>query len=186
MAPAPRVSLRPVWPDDADLILDWRRNPAVAAQLFSDPPQPDEHLAWIAALPSRPARKEFIVLWNGEPAGTIGLSHIDLSRGEAEYGILIGRPEARGRGVAHEASRLLLEYAFDELALRRVILRLFADNTPARRLYERLGFEEDVSRASEHTRGGVTRATAFMLLDRAAWLKTPPSPPPTAAPGTSA
>jgi RimJ/RimL family protein N-acetyltransferase len=70
----------------------------------------------------------------------------------AEYWIYIGDGSARGKGVADEASRLLLRFAFDTLGLHRVFLQVDTVNERAIRLYQRLGFKQE----------GVMRQVAFL------------------------
>jgi RimJ/RimL family protein N-acetyltransferase len=48
-------------------------------------------------------------------------------------------PQYQGRGYATEAARMLLSYAFDELDQPHVISIIHADNTPSRRVAEKLG-----------------------------------------------
>jgi N-acetylneuraminate synthase len=135
------VTLRPLAAGDTEHILRWRARPEVASELFSDrAPTHAEHEAWFAGLQRRTDRIELVILDEETPVGTVGLSNIDFGAKSAEYGILIGEAAARGRGVAHTASELILEHAFGSLGLERVDLTLFADNEPARRLYQKLGF----------------------------------------------
>ena len=105
------------------------------------------------------------------PIGTIGLSGIDPDRRTAEYGILIGEPDYRGKGYAREASRLILDYAFATLGLNEVYLNLFADNLPARVLYGSLGFEEDPGSAGRRAKDAVMRPTLRMRLSRSKWRR---------------
>jgi RimJ/RimL family protein N-acetyltransferase len=133
--------LRPLATEDAEHVVRWRSRPEVAAELFaSKPPTRGEHDAWFASLKARTDRLEFVIVDDGAPVGTIGLSQIDLGAHTAEYGILIGEDTARGRGIAEAASRLVIQFAFESLGIERLDLMLFADNAPARRLYEKLGF----------------------------------------------
>lgn len=141
-----RVVLRPVDERDTDDVVRWRAEPAVAAQLFSErPPTRAEHLAWLARLRPDGDRREFIIVERaaGRAVGTIGLSQLDRRYRRAEYGLLIGEPAARGKGMAAEASRLLLQHAFTALGLNRVYLHVLADNDAALRLYGRLGFASE-------------------------------------------
>jgi UDP-4-amino-4,6-dideoxy-N-acetyl-beta-L-altrosamine N-acetyltransferase len=141
--PGERVTLRPLAREDAEDVVRWRSDPEVHAEMFSaSPPTLEEHLRWFATLAERDDRVEFVIIENGSgrPVGTIGLSSIDRRNRRAEYGIMVGDPGARGRGIGSEASQLLLAYAFRELGLHRVYLHVFQENEPAIRLYSRLGF----------------------------------------------
>ncbi len=163
----PRVRLRPLAATDGDLVVRWRSDPDVAWELFSErPPTRGEHDSWFRGLHARTDRREFVIIEKGadRPIGTIGLSAIDEQTGEAEYGILIGEPTARGKGLAREASDLILRHAFDDLGLASVRLELFADNAPALRLYRALGFE--VSSVGRRIKAGTERPTVVMRLYR--------------------
>jgi UDP-4-amino-4,6-dideoxy-N-acetyl-beta-L-altrosamine N-acetyltransferase len=132
--------------EDADTIVRWRNVPDVHAQLFAhDPPTKEGHLRWFDSLRKRDDRVEFVIVENrsGRSVGTIGLSNIDRANRRAEYGILIGEADARGKGLAREASRLILAYAFETLRLHRVYLHVFPENEPAIRLYRGLDFERE-------------------------------------------
>ncbi len=77
---------------------------------------------------------------SGEFIGTVSLRNLDFKNRNAELAILIGEPENRGQGLGGEVLSALLDYAFGELGLYRVYLRVLAYNEPAIRLYRRLGF----------------------------------------------
>jgi RimJ/RimL family protein N-acetyltransferase len=167
-----RIFLRQLAEADTDHILRWRADPVVAREMFSErPPTRAGHEAWLENLRTEGRRLEFVIVARegDRPVGTVGLSEVTGSG--AEFGILIGDPAARGTGFASEAGEVLLDFAFDVLKLERIVLHLFADNAPALRLYERLGFTEDVSAAGERTKDGVKRPTARMCLNRVAWLR---------------
>ena len=147
-----------------DDVVRWRGDKRVSAQLFSDGgPTREQHQRWLASLASRADREEFVIVdeTTGQFVGTIGLSHIDSQRGSAQYGVLID-PAAQGRGFARQASELILRHAFDDLALREVVLELFADNKNALRLYESLGF--DLAGEGQRIKDGVARNTLVMSL----------------------
>lgn len=166
-----RVLLRPLDERDTDDVLRWRAEPGTLERLFGEvPPTRDEHLAWLARMRAQGDRQEFVIVDRDadRAVGTIGLSHIDRRYRRAEYGILIGEPAARGRGIAREASRLLLDHAFGPLGLCRVYLHVFPDNEPALRLYRRLGFRLE-GRLRDHVwKGGRFRDVIVMGLVRRA------------------
>ena len=57
-----------------------------------------------------------------------------------EWGILIGEPEHWNQGYGREVARRMLEYAFEELNLNRVELRVNAANPAGIKAYEAAGF----------------------------------------------
>lgn len=73
--------------------------------------------------------------------GPAGLIHLDHLNRTAEYFILIGPAEARGKGYGVEATRLVLDHAFLSLGLTSVRLGVFSYNPGAVRAYEKAGFK---------------------------------------------
>lgn len=73
------------------------------------------------------------------PCGLTSLT-VDHQVRTAEFLILLA-PEARGRGLATEATRLTLDYAFHLTALAQVWLKVLEPNATAIRAYEHAGFQ---------------------------------------------
>lgn len=74
--------------------------------------------------------------------GHVGLYNIDKVLKVAEFAILIGVDEFIGKGYGTIITRLILEYAFNELKLLKINLSLIADNIIALKLYKKIGFKE--------------------------------------------
>lgn len=74
-----------------------------------------------------------------EYMGTISLKEVDLTDRNAEYAISL-RKIAQGRGIAFEATKLLLKKAFEFFEFERVYLNVLSENTRAIHLYEKCGF----------------------------------------------
>ncbi|KAE9403817.1 acyl-CoA N-acyltransferase [Gymnopus androsaceus JB14] len=53
-------------------------------------------------------------------------------------------PEFWGRGYASEVVRFIVDYAFQQLALHRVTLRVYGNNAAAIRVYNKVGFVQEV------------------------------------------
>ena len=86
--------------------------------------------------------------------GVISLTNIDTKNRNAECIIDIGEKDYWGMGYGTEALRMLLEYAFFELNLHRVSLRVFSLNEKAIHIYNKLGFvKEGVMRESLYRNG---------------------------------
>jgi RimJ/RimL family protein N-acetyltransferase len=167
-----RVYLRPMVEADTDSILRWRSDPEVARQMFSErPPTRSEHEAWLGNIRDTGNRLEFVIVFKATDSacGTVGLAGLDGAN--PEFGVMLGEPDLRGQGLAFEASHVLLDFAFKVLKLEQVMLRLFADNVEAKRLYDRLGFTLDPAAAGERVKDGMLRKTAVMRLNRSSWLR---------------
>ena len=163
------VALRPLTEGDTALVVAWRNLPEIHSQLFSPrPPTEEEHRAWFARYQQRQDRRELVIELEGRPVGTIGLANLDLGDGRGDYGIALGVPEARGRGVALRASRLLLEFGFEVLGLQTIRLELWSDNLAARKLYDRLGFVLAPTQPEARLKDGQLREVTAMLLARPA------------------
>ncbi|HET9015562.1 MAG TPA: GNAT family protein [Thermomicrobiaceae bacterium] len=96
------------------------------------------------------------------PIGNTELHHIDFRNRAAEFGILIGEPEARGKGYGTEATRLVLDYAFVALGLHNVMLTTYEFNLAGRRAYEKAGFKVIGRRRQSRLMGGRLWDEIFM------------------------
>ena len=166
------VVLRPMEAADADDVVRWRSDPSILGQMFADePPTREGHLHWLETIQACGNRQEFIIIERaiGRSIGTIGLSDIDHKNLRAEYGILVGEADARGKGYAREASQLILRYAFGDLGLRRVYLCVFADNAAAIKLYEHLGFQIEGTLRQHEFKRGVFRDVVVMAILKDEW-----------------
>ena len=98
---------------------------------------------WFEVNQGRTDRYDAVIEFDGVPVGLIGLLSIDKKNSKAEYYITMGNHEYKGKGIAKEASRQILEYAFEQLELNRVYLYTEVSNTTAQRLFEKLGFKRE-------------------------------------------
>jgi RimJ/RimL family protein N-acetyltransferase len=79
---------------------------------------------------------------------------IDRDGRQLELGYVVV-PQARGRGVATEALRLLTEWAFAELDALRIELWISADNDGSKRVAERAGYRYEGTLRSYHFKQGM-------------------------------
>lgn len=78
-----------------------------------------------------------------KPLGVISLINISEPNASADLSIIVGSEDDRHKGYGTEAIRLLLDYAFDDLGLRRIGLSVFQFNEQAIAAYRKLGFSEE-------------------------------------------
>jgi diamine N-acetyltransferase len=142
-----RILLRLVEESDLPMTLIWRNQDHIRKWfIHSEVLSPEQHQTWFKDYLTRENDYVFIIEENEnlkKPIGQISLYNIDRDLKFAEYGrLMIGEAEAQGKGLAKEATRLLLGYAFKELGLTRVELEVLEDNKPAMAVYRACGFQE--------------------------------------------
>ena len=140
-----RVRLRAVEPSDLPDYHRWLNDPEVTRYLLLYAPlsMPDEE-AWYQAVRADPEQKVFAIETEaGQHIGNLGLMHLNWKDRSAELGIVIGDKSQWGQGYAQDAIRTLLAFAFGEMNLHRIYLRVYADHAPAIRAYRKCGFVEE-------------------------------------------
>ncbi len=96
--------------------------------------------------------------------GITSLIHIDSYNRNAECIIDIGNKGYWGQGYGKEAFILLLDYAFLELNLHRLSLRVFSFNDRAIKLYKSLGFQHEGTCKEAIFRNGTWHDIEFFAL----------------------
>lgn len=86
--------------------------------------------------------------------GNISLQHIDFLNNNAEYAILLGDKDYWGKGIAKEASLLILSHGFTELNLHRIYCGTAAENIAMQKLAAYLGMTEEGRRKEAQLKNG--------------------------------
>lgn len=156
----PRLTLRTLEMSDAsDAYAGWLNDPVVNKYLETRNATVDEIQRYIGDKLASPNALFLGIFWKvsaicppllgGEGVrvvdrskhiGTVKLEPINFDNGVATLGLLIGDKEYWGRGVATEATNVIVDFAFNTLGLREVNLGVLADNAAAIRVYEKCGF----------------------------------------------
>lgn len=90
------------------------------------------------------------IWYKGQPAGFACVCHIDTQNNIGEIMYWLGEGY-EGEGIITKACRALLDYAFFDLDLNRVKVRIRVGNEPSKAVAERLGFTyEGTLRQSEY------------------------------------
>ncbi|MGK5511337.1 GNAT family N-acetyltransferase [Brevibacillus formosus] len=143
-----RIYLRKMTGEDVDVYHRWRNdvevmrttNPSMDIYTWEDTNGFVNQVILHAS-----SSKSYMIVdsQTNRPIGITSLIQIDLKNRNAECIIDIGEKEYWGKGYGREALKLLLDYAFLEMNLHRVSLRVFSFNEKAIKLYERLGFKQE-------------------------------------------
>jgi len=87
------------------------------------------------------------------PVGLASLSAFDAAQGRAEFLIGLFHKDQIRTGVALEASLLVMDQAFNQLGLHKLVSFVYADNPPAQESTLALGFRNE-GLLKEHLRKG--------------------------------
>jgi RimJ/RimL family protein N-acetyltransferase len=132
-------------------------------------PSVEEAAAWVDVRERRRRQGEALFLVvaavaDDRACGSVWLWNVDVPNRRGEVGYWLLR-EARGRGLATRAVRLLCAYAYERLRLERLELFTLPGNAASERVAERAGFQrEGVLRAYRRAPSGRADVTAFSLL----------------------
>ncbi|WP_257821961.1 GNAT family N-acetyltransferase [Salipaludibacillus agaradhaerens] len=149
-----RIRLRKMVKEDSEVYHTWRNNEQVmmSTSLVMDHYSIEETRDFVTeVILNSSSSKSYIIeeKADGKPIGVTSLIHMDYKNRHAECVIDIGDTSYWGQGYATEALKLLLSYAFSELNMHRISLRVFSFNDKAIKLYNKLGFRhEGTSRES--------------------------------------
>ncbi len=162
-----KINLRPMTYDDTDNIVKWRANKRVKNNfLFRGEITKEVHVNWIKTMVETGEVVQFIIeeAESDRPIGSTYLRDIDREIGKAEFGIFIGEDDAVGRGYGTEAAKLIVNYAFSNLKLHKVYLRVLDENLVAKKSYEKVGFKEEGRFRDEVFLNGEYKDVVFMAI----------------------
>lgn len=139
------ITLRAITEQDTDLIVFWRNSDFVKSNfLYRGEFTTEIHNQWLKQEVYTGRVIQFIIEYNFDgkisPIGSVYLRDIDYENSCAEFGIFIGDKTVIGKGIGTSVSRMILNYAHNQLGLHRIFLRLLADNIPAYKAYRKAGF----------------------------------------------
>jgi RimJ/RimL family protein N-acetyltransferase/8-oxo-dGTP pyrophosphatase MutT (NUDIX family) len=127
------------------------------------PPSSEDHLEWVertrAEWSDSRRQATFVVEWQGAPVGSV-----DLRRRSPGVGVLSWLTYApyRGRGFASRAVRLLVDWAFSDLALRRVEAEVSPLNRASLHTALRAGLRREGLLRGNTTLGGEVHDTVVL------------------------
>jgi len=143
-----RLIVRPMTEADAPAVQALARDRDVAFTTLNVPhPYPDGAAAgWIRTQAASFAHGDLAVFGielqdGGDLVGTCGL-RLETAHGRAEIGYWIGK-EYWGRGVATEAARAVVEYAFEHLQLHRVHAHHYSRNPASGAVLRKIGMRHE-------------------------------------------
>ena len=87
-------------------------------------------------------RCTYLISYHGQIAGFVSLMAIDYKHHTAEMGYWLSE-HLQGRGIVSRSCEQLLEFAFAEICLNRIALRVMSSNSSSKAVALRLGFTRE-------------------------------------------
>ncbi len=136
--------LRPGGPNDVDTVTEACQDPEIPRwTTVPSPYRREDAEHWLCEIVPGAARDgsgvHLLAFEDERLAGSFSVMEIDRERGYGELGYWVAA-EARGRGVATRATRLLHDWAVRELGLTALEILPHRDNAASRRVAERCGY----------------------------------------------
>ncbi len=92
---------------------------------------------------------DYFIFQDDKFVGTIGFNRPDIVNSSVEIGYWLDKNHT-GRGIITKCCREIVDYAFGELELNRIVIRCATGNKKSQAIPERLGFKkEGISRQAE-------------------------------------
>jgi len=151
-----KVSLRAIEREDIPTFVRWLNDPEVCKYLLMYIPMSiaEEERWFERQLDAKDSKILAIETAEGFHIGNIGLHDIDWKSRRAELGIVIGEKAYWGLGYGTDAIKTALRFAFDEMNLHRVYLRVIDFNERAQRCYQKCGFQYEGRQREAHYHDG--------------------------------
>ncbi|WP_405293436.1 GNAT family N-acetyltransferase [Methanobrevibacter sp.] len=139
----PNLTLRPWREEDAECLYYFAKSPNIGP-IAGWPPHEsvEDSLNIIRTVFAK--KETYAIIRDDIPIGCVGLLiHPDgnhwWGEGSAELGYWIGE-KYQGNGYATEASKALIKRAFDDLGIEQIYASYRVENTPSKKVLEKLGF----------------------------------------------
>lgn len=139
-----RVDLRPIESADLEFVRDGVNHPSVWKSVGGQatPTNLEIERGFFEDANHDDDVVQLLITVDGERAGVIELSPIDWVGGVAAVSYWV-HPDRQGEGIATDALATVVDYAFDQLRLRKVTAEVFAPNEASRRTVEAVGFARE-------------------------------------------
>jgi len=139
-----RVVLRAIEREDLPNYVEWLNAPDVLEYFGRYVPMSlAAEEQWYEKMLQDSSVCNFAIEFEGQHVGGAGFSYIDERNSNAEVGLFIGIPALWDQGLGRDVLTTLVRFAFEQMNLHRVYLRVHAGNKRGIHLYEKIGFQHE-------------------------------------------
>ena len=169
-------TLRPLLESDLPRVLEWRNSERVRANMYTDRIiSLEEHQRWYEKqFINSTNEKYFIFEYKGRPLGFVSFTRIEYMSCTCFWAFYLGETNVpRATGPVMEF--IAIDYAFVELAVRKLCCEVFAFNTSVIKLHRKFGFIEEGRFAEHMLKNAKYEDVVFLSLLKHDWEKERPA-----------
>lgn len=163
------INLRTIEEEDLEFIRDTYNHPDIRDQMSHREPVnlQQQERGFFENVICADEEVNLAISRDEEMIGMINLSPTK-QEGVVEIGLWI-HPNHQGNGYGKEASRKVIDYAFDELRNHKIVAKVSAANSGSMKLWEKLGFEHEGTLKEEFYSSGEYRDIEYFGLLEDQW-----------------
>lgn len=139
-----KVRIRTMKRPDVPCLVKWKNDAEIADFVRGAPIHTTydiENKIYEKGLSEHNAVRLIIETLPGLPIGFISVTDIDKENQKADIGMLIGDKNYWDQGYGYDSLITLLKHLFFDLGFNRIGLEVFAHNSRAQKVYEKIGFQ---------------------------------------------
>lgn len=164
------VKLRPLEKEDLYFVHILNNSDVIMRYWFEEPYEAYVELADLYEKHIHDQReRRFIIEYHSEKSGLVELVEIDHIHRRAEFQIIVA-PAYQGKGIATQATRLAMDYAFCVLNLHKLYLIVDKENHKAIHIYQNQGFTQEAQLKQEFFVNGQYRDVMRMCIFQPQYL----------------
>ena len=133
-------SLRPLEKNDLIKVLEWRNDLRIRQNMFNERKiSLVEHLEWYHNTCQDSSIRNLIYTVDQIATGFISFSKMDQKNGTCFWGFYVGN-ETAPKGIGYIMGYLGIDYAINQLKMRKINGEVLSNNIQSIKFHERLGF----------------------------------------------
>lgn len=164
------VSLRKIAAEDSELIRQWRNSDRIRINMYNDHIiSKEEHEYWFQRAQQENNSASYLVFEiNHRAIGFVSFTNIDAMHDRCSWAFYLGETDVpRGAGAAMEF--IALDYAFNQLGIRKLCCEVFSFNSGVIRLHEKFGFIQEGKFIKHFLKNGKYEDIVSLALFKECW-----------------
>jgi len=135
-----KIHIEELQESDLHLVSKWRSNPEINDFIRPGMSTLDEVQIWHRDYFSTDANRIFLISYIDTAIGYFTIEGIDRINNKCEFGIVIGETAFHNRGIGVSVVKTMLDKAFNEMDMHRVLAVINEGNTPSMKCFTNAGF----------------------------------------------